>query len=149
MDWAKTGKVPAQLSVINDPAFKALPEQATIAAARDIVHFPASIPNQPGVDRVVQDTLEAFYAGKTDVDQTVAALVANIPPALTKIALAPAAIAAGLSQSSEPMMTVRTKPHLSVPHGGAIPHHVRGVSRVSDRPGALHEHLRLGDFRPQ
>jgi multiple sugar transport system substrate-binding protein len=82
VDWAKTGKVPAQNSVIASADFKALPEQAAIAAANAQVHFPASIPNQPAVDRVVQQSLEAFFAGRADIDKTVADMSAKIPAAL-------------------------------------------------------------------
>lgn len=82
VDWAKTGKVPAQKSVIASPDFAALTEQKTIADANAQVHFPASIPTQPAVDRVVQDALEAFFAGRADIDQTVATLTSKIPAAL-------------------------------------------------------------------
>jgi multiple sugar transport system substrate-binding protein len=80
--WAETGKVPAQKSVIESDAFQALTEQKVVADANAQVHFPASIPEQPKVDVVVQNALEAFFAGRADVDQTVATMMDKIPGAL-------------------------------------------------------------------
>lgn len=82
--WAATGKVPAKTTVIASEEFKALPEQNTVAEALDIVRFPPPIAVQPAVDRVVQDTIEAFYAGRMDIDQTVAMLADGIRAELAK-----------------------------------------------------------------
>ncbi|MHA6691364.1 extracellular solute-binding protein [Devosia sp. A449] len=84
VEWAKTGKVSPQYSVIESDAYKALPEQMTVTASIETAHFPAPLVNQPAVDRVVQQTLEEFYAGRTTIEQAVAKLQAAIPPVLSK-----------------------------------------------------------------
>ncbi len=84
VEWAKTGKVSPQYSVIESDAYKALPEQMTVTASIETAHFPAPLVTQPAVDRVVQQVLEEFYSGRTTVDEAVAKLVAGIPPVLTK-----------------------------------------------------------------
>lgn len=84
VEWAKTGKVSPQYSVIESEAYQALPEQVIVTASIETAHFPAPLVNQPAVDRVVQQVLEEFYAGRTTVDEAVAKLAAAIPPALTK-----------------------------------------------------------------
>jgi multiple sugar transport system substrate-binding protein len=84
VDWAKTGKVSPQYSVINSDAYKALPEQSIVTAAIDQAHFPAAIPQQPAVDTAMQKILEEFFSGRTTVDQAVDKMVQAIPAALAK-----------------------------------------------------------------
>ena len=84
VEWAKTGKVSPQYSVINSDAYKALPEQSIVTASIETAHFPPSIVKQPAVDKVVQQALEEFYAGRTDVDQAVAKLAGGIKGVLSK-----------------------------------------------------------------
>lgn len=84
VDWAKTGKVSPQYSVIKSDAYKALPEQMTVTASIETAHFPQSLVTQPAVDRVVQQVLEEFYAGRLTVDAAVAKLASSIPPVLRK-----------------------------------------------------------------
>lgn len=82
--WAKTGKMPAKVTVLDSPEFKALPEQALIATSLEYVHFPPAVSVQPAVDRVVQQAAEAFYAGQVDVDQAVAMMADGIRQELAK-----------------------------------------------------------------
>jgi multiple sugar transport system substrate-binding protein len=77
-EWAQTGKVPSKLSVLEDERFKADPDLSTIAAAGDRMHFPPSIVEQPAVNRVVQDAMEAYYAGRTDIEATVETMAKGI-----------------------------------------------------------------------
>ncbi|QQA42707.1 extracellular solute-binding protein [Pelagovum pacificum] len=77
-EWAMTGKVPSQLAVFEEERFQAEEDLVTIADIRDTIHFPPSIVAQPDVDRVVREAMEAFYAGRADVDQTVQNLVRGI-----------------------------------------------------------------------
>jgi multiple sugar transport system substrate-binding protein len=60
VDWAKTGKVSPQYSVIASDAYKALPEQSLVTASIDTAHFPAPLVKQPAVDTAVQRVLEEF-----------------------------------------------------------------------------------------
>jgi multiple sugar transport system substrate-binding protein len=78
LEWANTGKVPSRLSVLEDERFKADPDLSTIAAAGDRMHFPPSIVEQPAVNRVVQDAMEAFYAGRADIETTVETMAKGI-----------------------------------------------------------------------
>jgi multiple sugar transport system substrate-binding protein len=82
--WAKTGKMPAKLSTLQSAEFKALPEQSIVAASLDYVHFPPALSVQPAVDRVVQQTAEAYYAGQIDVDQAVQMMADGIRQELAK-----------------------------------------------------------------
>lgn len=82
--WAKTGKMPAKLTTLHSDEFKALPEQSIVATSLDYVHFPPALSVQPQVDRVVQTTAEAFYAGQVDIDQAVQMLVDGIRQELAK-----------------------------------------------------------------
>ncbi|HQZ11896.1 MAG TPA: ABC transporter substrate-binding protein [Devosia sp.] len=82
--WAKTGKIPAKITVIDSPEFQALPEQATIAAALDRVKFPPALSVQPAVDRVVQQTVEAVYAGQLDIDTAAQQMADGIRAELAK-----------------------------------------------------------------
>lgn len=81
-EWAMTGKVPSQLSVLEEDRFQAEPELKAIADARDAIRFPPSIVEQPDVDRIVREAMEAFYAGRADIDQTVDNMVRGIENAL-------------------------------------------------------------------
>jgi len=82
VDWAKTGKVSPQYSVIASDAYKALAEQTIVTASIDSAHFPAPLVKQPAVDKEVQKVLEEFYAGRTTVEQAVDKLATQIPAAL-------------------------------------------------------------------
>lgn len=82
--WAKTGKMPAKLSTLESAEFKALPEQSVIAASLESVRFPPAVSVQPAVDRVVQQTVEAYYAGQIDVDQAVQMMADGIRQELAK-----------------------------------------------------------------
>jgi multiple sugar transport system substrate-binding protein len=84
VEWAKTGKVSPQYSVIASDAYKALPEQSIVTASIDTAHFPAPLAVQPAVDKAIQQILEEFYAGRTSVDEAVAKMAAAIPPILAK-----------------------------------------------------------------
>jgi multiple sugar transport system substrate-binding protein len=82
--WTKTGKMPAKVTTLESADFQALPEQAIIAASLDYVHFPPATSVQPGVDRVVQQTIEAYYAGQIDSDTAVQMLADGIREELGK-----------------------------------------------------------------
>lgn len=82
--WTKTGKMPAKATVLDSDEFKALPEQALIATSLDYVHFPPASSVQPAVDRVVQQNVEAFYAGQVDVDTAVQMMADGIREELSK-----------------------------------------------------------------
>ena len=82
--WTKTGKMPAKVTTLESADFKALPEQAIVATSLDYVHFPPALSVQPQVDRVVQTTAEAYYAGQVDVDTAVQMLVDGIREELAK-----------------------------------------------------------------
>ncbi len=70
-EWAVGGKVPAKLAVIESDEFKALGPQNIIAERRDIMKLPPIIAVQPEIDRVVQEHVEAVYAGQLTVDDAV------------------------------------------------------------------------------
>lgn len=82
--WTKTGKMPAKATVLESEEFKALPEQALIATSLDYVKFPPASSVQPAVDRVVQQTGEAFYAGQIDIDTAVQMMADGIREELSK-----------------------------------------------------------------
>ena len=82
--WTKTGKMPAKVTTLNSAEFQALPEQAIVAKSLEYVHFPPALSVQPLVDSAVQRTIEAFYAGQADVDQTVTQLAEAIRAELAK-----------------------------------------------------------------
>ncbi len=82
--WAKTGKVPAKLTTIESADFQALPEQSLVAQSMEYVQFPPVSSVQPAVDRAIQETIEAFYAGQMDVEQTVTMLADRIRAELAK-----------------------------------------------------------------
>lgn len=82
--WAQTGKMPAKVTTIDSAGFQALPEQSLIATSLDYVHFPPAVSVQPAIDRVVQQSAEAFYAGQVDVDQAVQMMADGIRQELAK-----------------------------------------------------------------
>lgn len=82
VEWAKTGKVSPQYSVIESEAYRALPEQSIVTEAIDTAHFPPSLVTQPAVDRVVQQALEEFFSGRSTIEQTVARMADGINAAL-------------------------------------------------------------------
>lgn len=82
--WTKTGKMPAKVTTLESADFQALPEQSTIAASLDYVHFPPALSVQPSVDRVVQETIEAYYGGQIDSDTAVKMLADGIREELGK-----------------------------------------------------------------
>jgi multiple sugar transport system substrate-binding protein len=84
VEWAKTGKMPAKVTTIASPEFQALPEQSLIATSMEYVHFPPALSVQPQVDRAVQTAIESFYAGQTDLDQTVSMMIDGIRTELAK-----------------------------------------------------------------
>jgi multiple sugar transport system substrate-binding protein len=50
----------------------------------EYVQFPPVSSVQPAVDRAIQETIEAFYAGQMDVEQTVTMLADRIRAELAK-----------------------------------------------------------------
>lgn len=82
--WTETGKMPAKVTTLNSPEFQALPEQSAIAASLEYVRFPPALSVQPSVDTALQRIIEGFYAGQTDVDQTVAQIEEAIRAELAK-----------------------------------------------------------------
>lgn len=78
VEWAKTGKVSPQYSVIESAEYQALPEQTIVTESIDTAHFPPSLVKQPAVDRVIQQAIEEFYAGRTSVEQAVAKMADGI-----------------------------------------------------------------------
>lgn len=82
--WTKTGKMPAKVTTLESEEFQALPEQSTIAQSLEYVRFPPPVWVQPAIDRVVQETLEAYYANQIDVDQAVSMLEEGIRGELAK-----------------------------------------------------------------
>ncbi|KAB0678545.1 extracellular solute-binding protein [Aureimonas leprariae] len=82
VDWAKTGKVSPQRSVIDSAEYKALPEQEIVTGAIDTARFPPPIVKQPAVDKAVQQVLEQFFARRIDVDEAVEELASGIGSAL-------------------------------------------------------------------
>ena len=82
--WTKTGKMPAKVTTLESAEFQALPEQSIVATSLEYVHFPPALSVQPAVDRVVQQTIEAYYAGQVDSDTAVQMLADGIREELAK-----------------------------------------------------------------
>jgi len=83
--WAKTGKLPARQSVMASEEFKALTDQSKIAATvAPNMKFPPIIAAQPTIDRIVQETMEAFYGTRLTPEQAAAAMAAGIRRELAK-----------------------------------------------------------------
>lgn len=82
--WTKTGKMPAKVTTLESAEFQALPEQSIVATSLAYVHFPPALSVQPAVDRVVQQTMEAYYAGQVDSDTAVKILADGIREELAK-----------------------------------------------------------------
>lgn len=82
VEWAKTGKISPQYSVIESEAYQALPEQAILTQTIETAHFPPSIVKQPAVDRVVQQTIEEFFAGRITAEQAASQMASGINGAL-------------------------------------------------------------------
>jgi multiple sugar transport system substrate-binding protein len=82
--WTKTGKMPAKVTTLESAEFQALPEQSIVAASLDYVRFPPALSVQPAVDRVVQQTVEAYYAGQIDADTAVKMMADGIREELAK-----------------------------------------------------------------
>jgi multiple sugar transport system substrate-binding protein len=84
VDWAKTGKIPPQISVLESEEFKALPDQATVAEAIEIARFPEPLTVQPAIDRAAQRILEEYFAGRTTSDEAVEKLATMMRAELAK-----------------------------------------------------------------
>ena len=82
--WTKTGKMPAKKTTLASAEFKALPEQEIIAKSLEYTHFPPPVSVQPEIDRVVQDTIEAYYANQIDTEQAVSMMADGIRTELAK-----------------------------------------------------------------
>ncbi|ANY77416.1 hypothetical protein BB934_03595 [Microvirga ossetica] len=81
--WAKTGKVPAKISVIKSPDFQKLTAQSAVAIP-EMMQFPPSIVAQPDIDRVVQENLEALYGNRLTPKDAASAMAAAIRKELAK-----------------------------------------------------------------
>ena len=84
LDWTKGGKVPASFTVLNSPEFADLTDQSMVASQLDTMRLPPTIAQQPTVDRIVQETIEAVYAGRLSVEAAVAQMSQDIDEALTE-----------------------------------------------------------------
>jgi len=82
LDWARDGKIPASLSVIESDEFAALEPHNTIAQQLDVMKLPPMIPAQPEIDRIVREHAEAVYAGRLSVEDAVAGMAAEIDDVL-------------------------------------------------------------------
>ncbi|MBZ0300580.1 MAG: extracellular solute-binding protein [Anaerolineae bacterium] len=70
-EWAAGGKVPASFTVLDDPEFPTLEAQAVAASQMDYMNLPPIIPQQPEIDRIVQENAEAIYGGQSSIADAV------------------------------------------------------------------------------
>lgn len=84
LEWVAGGKLPARKSVMDSPAFRAMPVQYELARHADTVRYPPTIVQQPEVDLAVQGACEALYGGRTTVPQAVEAMAVGIRKALAR-----------------------------------------------------------------
>ena len=82
--WTIGGKVPASFTVLDSAEFADLPDQSAVASQLDTMRLPPTIAQQPTIDRIVQETIEAVYAGNLSVEAAVARMSQGIDEALTE-----------------------------------------------------------------
>lgn len=82
--WTKTGKMPAKVTTLESAEFQALPEQQIVAQSLEYVRFPPPVSVQPAIDRVVQQTVEAFFANQVDAEQAASMMADGIRGELAK-----------------------------------------------------------------
>lgn len=70
-EWAAGGKVPASFAVIEDPNFETLEAQAIATSQMDYIKLPPIIPEQPEIDRIIQENVEAVYGGQLSIADAV------------------------------------------------------------------------------
>jgi multiple sugar transport system substrate-binding protein len=82
LDWARDGKLPASISVLESEGFATLEPHNTIAQQLDAMKLPPMIQAQPEIDRIVREHAEAVYAGRLSVEDAAAGMAAEIDSAL-------------------------------------------------------------------
>jgi multiple sugar transport system substrate-binding protein len=72
-DWARTGHLPAMRSVIESPAFLALPHRPDIAPLANIGHpLPGYVQRQSAIEGLVGEEVSAAITGQKSVDRALA-----------------------------------------------------------------------------
>ncbi|HLV37713.1 MAG TPA: extracellular solute-binding protein [Spirillospora sp.] len=78
LEWAAGGKVPATFAVINDPEFASLEAQVITTSQMDYMKLPPIIPEQSEIDRILQENIEAVYAGQSSIEDAVSRMAGEI-----------------------------------------------------------------------
>lgn len=82
--WAAGGKVPAKVSVMEDPRFADLQSQVAAASQLDYMRTPPTIAQMPNVFSAIQENVEAVYAKAVSVEQGVDNMIRDIRSALSR-----------------------------------------------------------------
>lgn len=72
-DWARTGHLPAVRSIIEGPAFRALPHRTDIAPLADFGHpLPGYVQRQSAIEGLIGEEISAAITGQKGTDQALA-----------------------------------------------------------------------------
>ena len=84
IDWVKGGVLPASLTVMNGDELAALGPQSVAASQLDYMKLPPIIVESADIDRIIQETGEAIYAGNMSVDEGVLQMTQQINQILSR-----------------------------------------------------------------